>query len=1802
MTVYTFEINAFANLPSLEQALSQIRSALETGSAQLRSALSITPTVNPEAFEKLTADLNATGEKAVAQAVKAGEEIGQALSQKIPISNDLGSRLNTVLRDALAEMRAQIEQFSATTHILGDDRAVLSEFAGEFQSTMLRSIQVVAADLRKELNLAARSAQLDPRAVTGQFKGSQIAAASSRQLTPVVNDMEAERQRLEASRTGGAGSPAAVANRLVTAVDIILQEALDAVEAGRALTSAQAAKLREIGLAQDFRRPGSTGPISPTAPLVVDTGAGQPAVFRPQKDGTFAPYSEEETLQFNRDLENASAQLQRTTAADEVKQVATQNLARLLADPEAKRVGSGQTAPFRSGQGEFFTSTGTPIEEQARINQLQLQYIRQLETRNSEQSAANSVATTQRSPGGAFLGGATGRGFDAHAAFDPQAAVGNLLGTAGVLLRYGAIGAGLAGAFSGLHELKTQVVDYQSSLANLDEVMGATKSGQIDLTSAFAAAAPAGIGAADAVDLGAEALARYRSEIEAGASANDIFQTSLLNIGQASVLTGVDAKTVGEQLIDATQGFKVGSTGQSRILDAVENARKNFGGDRAQIIQAIGDAGDLASQAGIDPEELSNIVALIQSRTGATGSTVASAFERTVSRQGTGQFQQALGALGIQDTGDLVSEITQLSTAYQHLNKTQQDTLVAQLGGARQARELLPLLEEGTGLVDANARSYAGAGAAAQQYERQQATLAGELRQISGELKDFAAALAQSGAFDALGLIAEGFKDVLGGVDELLAAFDGVPRIFRDAAFGAFELLLVLRLIGNEQEKIAIGNAVAKVPVLGSFASRIGLGTRAAAETPEATGAEALANAGNVAAERLIAGADAAAERLAAGGAAAGEANAIGGIGAAEAGAASRVGAVNFIGDSPEVAGVVAPAEAAAVVAPSEGAAIGAAFAGGASREAAGLPALKGISGFAGGVGVAGEGAAAGGAAALGLLTNPITLAIGGLIAIGGVTNSMHRLSAASAQGSLALESLNNANTPQTLTTAEDALRSARQQVAHDSGGPFGSIAGFFTGAHGKEATFEANAEYAHNLASRIAGETGNTATLSQNVFGPSGSDIVTGLKTMAQEGVSASTQLHAVAKALGVVGAQAGDAKSLLGGTEKGSLNSVLGLRNVGQLNAGLVSDPASYAREIPSLATDGHLRRFAGQSNVDTLDVPDAAKLSAAVDAALKNRPDGALLTDADKQKIATNIAETFGVTGSDTDKIRADIRAGVLQRLSTLSHRSQTTGTAPITDDALKTILGGEDGNSGLLSVISSFQPDAFDPTGGADQLRNAIGILKNFASRADRSGPEYAVLIAALHQEEDKYAQARISDIERLRAAADARTSPANYAEIDQGYFDREITAAGADTNQIIGVIDNMTHAQIKLVEQMLRHQVQLARAADDAATELAAHIPSAERSGVLGSADDNLNTALDNLQAFIEGKRRSTTADGTNSGPNATQQARLAQIESQAQSGNDVQNAQIALQAANYQFKIAHKGTADYYSAVKAVADAKYQLSQAEEQAASAAVAANVYPGSALSSARASIIEAKDAVTAAIPGTAAFFQAEQQLKQAQIDYGNALIQYHATERSLNTDDTDPVVQARNTLATARAQLRVDQRRGAPKDVIATDALAVKDDTQARQAAGFQQRLSDVQTLHNLQRLSDQAYLNYLGHEHDRLEAIKHKTRQQTDELNSIDLAIKSANEQMQGQFNIGDIHVPTPYEAKRYVESQMQGENYATARISHTHNNQRNTVINNHNHQRFDFRGLDKREVQEILREALGGEATHRSGVATRKGM
>lgn len=279
-----------------------------------------------------------------------------------------------------------------------------------------------------------------------------------------------------------------------------------------------------------------------------------------------------------------------------------------------------------------------------------------------------------------------------------------------------------------------------------------------------------------------------------------------------------------------------------------------------------------------------------------------------------------------------------------------------------------------------------------------------------------------------------------------------------------------------------------------------------------------------------------------------------------------------------------------------------------------------------------------------------------------------------------------------------------------------------------------------------------------------------------------------------------------------------------------------------------------------------------------------------------------------------------------------------------------------------------------------------------------------------------------------------------------------------------------------------------------------------------------------------------------------------------------------------------------------IAQLEQTLRQQRVDRANAEISASVAGNdSGTARARASLSQARNSLSVQLQGTQAYYDALAGLQQAKRDLALAELQAAEGRQALEGDQSDSVETARDAVANARRRLRADQASGQGADVLAADRGALIGARLQQDSTEFSQNLGDVQVAEQLGNISHQQYLSYLRSERtrlaDRLSGMKRTDdgyRQAVEQLQQIDLAVKSATDSLDGLFNLGDIKVPTPFEVRRSLAG-AGGEastDFTSQLISVLQSNQgAGTTIT--------FNGADTAKVRAILSEYLGPQATGR---------
>jgi hypothetical protein len=650
---------------------------------------------------------------------------------------------------------------------------------------------------------------------------------------------------------------------------------------------------------------------------------------------------------------------------------------------------------------------------------------------------------------------------------------------------------------------------------------------------------------------------------------------------------------------------------------------------------------------------------------------------------------------------------------------------------------------------------------------------------------------------------------------------------------------------------------------------------------------------------------------------------------------------------------------------------------------------------------------------------------------------------------------------------------------------------------------------------------------------------------------------------------------------------------------------------------------------------------RVNAAMMAAMKEATPGkeGVLDDASLREIAA-----AGVDALDLSRFREfapQVRELLIQesfrRLQTQQGNRIRTGQ-PLTSEEIRAQVGGM-----FLGAEAELE-GAFvktDPRAQIGIWDRVIGEAETLVAQAG-PGAKIADSLEAIQEAKAKRAALEVADIDAVRKADQAAaTSKAQIAAIGRQAAEEAINkaVAGGDINAITAIMDMANRSILDNVEASLRAAVAAAEYRERKEAELGAIIngidvgtgglpgalglgpdgapwsPEAiaeaeaqeaerkRRRGTGGAADKERKK----LDDFLKGRRRSTApakdgawVEGEGSGNPLLEGAQetaaeieAARLAAMAAGRNDqLAQARAAVQVAQANVnKIANdpkQGTDSvaYWNAVGQLNQAEERVRQIiSDRGVAIAQLAAARTGGGIANAQGAIAAARAALSRTAAGTVERTQAMIQLVNAQNQMDQAMFAYQRNLDLLHGDNTDPVEQGADALRDIRRRLADARRRGA-KDDIAELEVQERKQIGDNQITALNQRLKLAEHNKNMGRLSHQAYLSMIQAEMNRLKITGLKTEQQREAYRDLESRQKALADELQGQFNLGDIRLPTVYQARRAALGggyQMPGGN-------------RNVSTQTNN---IQIDGADIATIKRIFADLLGPTAG-RTGTHTRK--
>lgn len=1387
---------------------------------------------------------------------------------------------------------------------------------------------------------------------------------------------------------------------------------------------------------------------------------------------------------------------------------------------------------------------------------------------------AAAGGTVPPGPGG-FRGAVSGFGDDFSAGFRGRGELpyATQIGqVAKFSVFYGAAYNALFAISTAMKTAVDEAVQYNSALVDLSIATSSSKEAVGGLADSLGRTASAyGLSPSAGVEIGTKAVGIF--DLQQASLPQQEFETTNFTsaVSQLHYVTGRDVIQITEDVGAISQAFGIAASDASRVQDLDAFFARRYGSDLGGTVQSVAQVGSIANSAGFSLEETTALASKLQSRTGQTPEAVAGLLSQFLGRSGDPALSEKFLQLGVDITQPFKEQIKELSKL--DLSESQRLFIENAFGRGRSGQAASIIIQDFPEIqAGARAAEKEAAGLGAKQTEERLNTVGGALTKLAGNLQQLAVDFGNSGLLDILFVAVKGFDTLVVSIDNFLALWDLLPHSIRDLLIGFAALAVAAKFAAGTQFVQGIVKPGAGLAgVLEGYGAR-GVASATVPAAEAATGGILTRlGASSSAAITGLTGMSLAAS-LTTGGLA------LLAVGAAEAAIQYR----NHTKAVQESTGAYTGLKTA-----STSASTSADFKSGAESLRTSATDVDKAQGF---------------------ILNTVTLGATEreadaitirLRADAAYYDEASKYAKSQEKIAASMADVSVFGDPAVLTVDAlgKGLTSLQAQGANN-------VTQFRLLADAINASGDAAGKKAADLLydPRLTGD--KFAAAFQSGIGaiPDQSEIVDGKVVNTGFNAYETRYVDSAREQPGEIGYDEHQARIDVYGTES----------------------------RLAQLPISGDLVRGQLEAQLEALGL-DAEGLSTAYQKAFKKKP------PSKKETIAftKDLIDQTDFTGIDNvDEVKAFALQAVKEQMSGFLKKNDPN--RQISQGELLQIFEGTSTFTGLIaqgqSALSTLTEQGLGEGTSQynDQLRLNLQTLRAQASQAE--GPQSQRITDEIRTASDAVVSGVIARMEDLRAVAQASAeSGADFRRIGRQSLRGQLLQKGGGglrTRNIAiiqGVISRASDSVVENIRNAVLTDIAAAEATLAAARKAITYVEIGRR--LVRTADaaayaavraaakslNKLNAELDGFDQAAKTTVASRSAltppsdltDTPADGPTAAQIAASRALAEAARRGDDVSQATAQLQSARADLAAAEAGTVEYYQALAQVYEAERALADAVRAVdAAKALAIAARGGGDIAQATAVLRNARADLAAAPDDSAEYYQALAALYEAQRALAEAIRADKVNQFLLQNDATDPVVQAEAELRRARSQLRYDTNNDASPEVIRSDRLSLEQQQAAKESAKFQQWFSDLQTAESLEKISHAAYIRHLERRSDRLSDIKHRTRQEQEELDQVDQALKAAKESVSGQFNIGDIRVPTPYEVRRFIEqtaanARSNAVQQATGgAVGATTSNQAPSGTKVENNITID--GADTGQVIRILRDILGNNAIRSTATATGK--
>lgn len=1362
-------------------------------------------------------------------------------------------------------------------------------------------------------------------------------------------------------------------------------------------------------------------------------------------------------------------------------------------------------------------------------------------------------------------------------------------------LLYGAAYQALFAFQQGLQAAVTETIDYNSAVIELSIATGRQTDEIGDFASDLGKAATAyGLSPGEGVRTGAAAIGIFGLQdapFDLATSQTTAFTQA---VGQVAFVTGRTAEQITQDLGAISQAFDLNAS-QSRLaqdLDAFFS--KRFGSPAGGTLETVAQIGSLGKEAGFNQQEVTALASLIQSRTGQTPAATAGFLSQFFGRAGDPGLKQTFAGIGVDISKPFRDQIQELSKIMRKgdLGESLRLQIINAFGRGRSGQtaaiiaEQFPEINKG-----AKAAEDKAAGAGAQQLTERLRSVGGQLAALGGALKELAVSVGQSGLLDAFAVLVFVVKELVESANTVLGVFNALPRGIRDA-------IIAIGLLAIASRSAAVRGFVTSAIDTGRLAAAeqgIGLGSGlrggASAFLNSGAGLFTIATAGLLAIGALKEQSDNFAKAMSAAGLS------LTAIGEAETPDALRSAASSVRSE-------------AATVRSSDGLFLNAITLDGASDAANHMADnLERSADLAERIADAEERRLEADARHLsvGVFQNPAV--------VDDVVTGLQQLDATGAGSvqqvdllSRAIKSLGRDSQtaagalrsfPETFTKGvlqafdnEDLVKGLKNQLENIGSDPDWKAALEKAVTSGQPAPGDVN---------DFAGDFALSAIYSGKA--PSG-EFLSSLTDPSQGGVDLEGlqgRVKAFVKRKG----------ELTGDTVNQLVNREMQNFNVSEVDGKALSPEAQ--KELRQA-----VRLYLRDRLQDLGKVTDPSRILSGPD--VKQYLDEAITPKFDAAS-ASLTAQGYG-EGSDRQIALARQRVAAIsnlrvtrsQRQQPDSYYSEQLRAAQVAfaqqqlarSQALREAQQQQAKGDAEVRRIGRrfFRRDvqtALD-SGSSDLLKQVIananrhqidivrGIIKETIETVKAKLEADAVMVSAIDRTAG-LVDGTVNLVAKSQALVEKRL--ANLR--DKLHMLGKASGTTVTSNQYNSPdsLDSTDEPTDTAAQIAAAQQAAEAARTDDATAQARAAL--AQASADLAAAKPGTVEYYSALQAYYEAQRALTdTIVETSSAARSAEAARTDDALAQARASLANAAASLATET---------PGTLAYYQALQAYREAQIALEDTIVEQENARILARASArGSAVVTATAELEAARNTLRNETEGTLAYYQALSAFNEAKRSLSEAIREQKFVQDQLAGDVTDPVDQAQAELRRARRQLRYDQRTNAGRDAIQADKLDVRQQEATVEQTKFDQWLSTLQTNEQLERIGHAQYIRTLERRIQRLRDVRHRTRQEQDELDQLLGVLQEAQKALSGQFNIGAIDIPSPYEARRYIEerrAQMDRE-LAGPGGGAGGTGPAGGVTNNDNRNFVTIDGADTGMIKRLIIDLLGRPAIHTHSTATGK--